>query len=258
MNVDVVVHRLARIANGSMQAMCCPRINDEAGGSSMSFVQSDQFRQARRVTIRPAKKQDRIGLRALLWSTLFFIPLLGVIGVYLGLRALQPSRGAGYRNAAKTAIALGLLVTVVQAFVGWRAYQYFAFVADGPHRTLSAGYAGEVSDFTQAFDARAGAGTAMTFLRELEERYGTFVSAESLDNEPTRWIRRPSSPRRYAVRFADATRTAEASFAIKVSADAGCLTSRLDQLTILDPEAGSLVYPVPAPPQLIIVDGDHD
>ena len=148
----------------------------------MSEFQSDDFKQTRKVVIKTQVKEKGKGAGAFVVSLLFFVPLLPIVGMYLGLAARRANAalpGDVRSPLATCAVALGVLFTIGQAFVGFRTFEYHQQVSAGPARALNAGFNGKAPAFAGAFTAES-AGTAeqaKAFIQKLQSRYGKFTEA---------------------------------------------------------------------------------
>jgi hypothetical protein len=182
-------------------------------------------------------------------------PPLCLIGVLLGIKALQhvaavPGRRG--RGMAVAAIVLGLVATA-----GWTAAATWWHLnarrpmLEGPRRPLAAGLAGDPAAFQAGFaveEAGAGRPEAEAFLAEVGRRYGGLVTMVVADragrrDRPVMQNGRVTIP--YSVTFTDGRIDALASFLVFDPATRRMVLD-FEWLVLLDADRGHLAYPASA------------
>lgn len=227
----------------------------------MSF-QSDSFKKQRDVSIQVEKATSRLAKASLWCSLIFFFPVTVIAAPILGLAALWEIKSNAAKTGeklAKTGIALGLVLTVVHAYLGFAGTRFYNSVHTSPEKAIAAGFGGNVDGFVEAFDdtATAGAGSeAEAFLAELESRYGAFEWA-AMDMSDG-WMSvcwRPGETFDYTLQFANGTVRARSQVMLSENLGELGLTSRLGFLVIEDPNQGDLAFPRAAAPAGAIATG---
>lgn len=184
-------------------------------------------------------------------------PAMTVISILLGVRALvqikaNPSmRG---RGMALTGITLGVLATIgwIVGAIWWHVHARTPMMY-GPREALHAGNIGNLAVFKEWFhdDAPAAADSdAITFLAELNSRYGRFVNSTISANPASKPSLTGSTEIviSYSLQFEKQTVESQAAF---ITFAPSRLIPRpvfkWAWLRITDTQHGDLVYPVAAP-----------
>ncbi len=191
-------------------------------------------------------------LAAALCSSVFFCPLLTLIGPILGVRALfhiNALPGRRGRGLALAGIIVGSLASLWWLVVAlwWNANARRPMI-EGPRVAMQAGQAGDLPAFKSAFTgagASASDEEARAFLDELTRRYGPLrlsIQGSAEDRQgPAMTDGRVSIP--YELIFSGgSTVQARAEFIVT---EPGSLrpTLKFGSIHVIDPQEGDLAYP---------------
>jgi hypothetical protein len=214
----------------------------------MVNIQSDGFKQERRVVLQKESSERGHGAGSLLVSLLFFVPFCPLVGLCMGLAARRANAAAVIKKGsvlATCAVTLGFLFTMAQLFVAYRGGEHYLELTSGPGNALKAGLTGDATTFAGAFSASSTSGaSAKAFLEELEARYGEFWGARlsgPIAGDPV------GGPRMYELVFENGSVAAEAAIGFDVALGPSFLGSRLEYIFVQDPQRGDLGFPMTDP-----------
>lgn len=194
-----------------------------------------------------------LAIASLVCSLIICCPLITLLGPILGVAAIAkigtPPRQRG-KGMAIAGIIIGTLFTIIGAigvFYGgkWVA-DYSRFLTDGPQEAMQAAAAGDLDGFRAQFHGPGAAASdeqVQAFLDELEDRYGSFVSArfdEGAGQTPPFGATVFSLP--YILEFSDETVTAEVELHLMDEATRQQI-QKLGYILIDDPEHEDLRFP---------------
>jgi hypothetical protein len=218
----------------------------------MTQLYSDDFGRQRDVTVvTNAPTRRKVGW-ALPLSLLFFIPVVPMIGMFLGLTARRSTT-----RLAGLATLLGLLFTLGQAFIGYRGYEFYRQITAGPGEALAAGCTGDVTGFQQSFITVIPPNDleARSFIDDLQERYGKFRGIEPTAT-PVQ-LGSLCAPRSYVLVFEEGRVQATAAVSFDERLGTSWLGSGLSYLNIHDADRGDLTFPTSSAPRLVSQPATH-
>jgi hypothetical protein len=202
-----------------------------------------------------AELQSTSGLAigSLICSLIICCPLVTIFGPILGIAAMgkigSPPRQRG-KGLAIAGIIIGILTTVASSvliFYGVRhTINIFKFIETAPQQAMQAGTAGDLNAFRSSFHgvgANASDEQIQSFLDDVEERYGDFVSTE-VDRRTAQPVPFGSTafPMSFILQFRDTAVTAEVEVILADPAT-GKQMQKIGYILIEDSDLGDLRFP---------------
>jgi len=214
----------------------------------MDQYNSDSFMHQRQVSITVDRTRSKLATASVVLGSLFFVPTASVLAVLTGLVAMSSVKRNVQKTGlkrARTGILLGCLFTVVHTYVGIQGFRVYEALKAGPSDALLVAQGGDVASFVEYFGEPAIQNAdAVSFVKILEARYGSFIDAEPA-SEVSDW--RPDQASAYTLRFERATVPAEVQFGLELSSLELGLATHLESLRIVDAVRGDLSYPPSGP-----------
>lgn len=197
-------------------------------------------------------KTSGLAITALVCSLIFCCPLTTILGIILGAIAMVTigsAPGRKGRGLAITAVLLGVIFTIGQAYFSYKLYDKYArIVTEGPREALELGYAGNIAGFKSQFYGRGATASdaeAQQFINDLRTRYGNFVSSK-LDHQAQPAQPKPGQPEipfPYVLTFQNKP-DVNATVIIIMSDQKNILFDpKLMSITVHDSSLGDLEYP---------------
>ena len=191
---------------------------------------------------------------SLLCSIAVCCPVMSLIGVLLGLRALvQINADARIRGRAMatTGVVIGVLAAVLWlGFAVWWHFNARLPMKHGPLAELQAGMTGDIAAFKAGF--RDGSTLpdqhAQQFLNQLESRYGRVLDSSISQTSTTKAAMAGSTELTIPYTFTFGRQTVEVEAVFITFAPTRLLPQPVFKwvsIRIIDPDRGDLVYPVP-------------
>ncbi len=204
-------------------------------------------------TMAPAKTSG-LAIASLVCSLICCIPFVTpIVGILLGIGAVVSIGGNPARKGKGIAIAgitLGVVVAGAHGIIIPRVVAYFqevsALIENGPNDALTAGFAGDMAGFKDAFHGDAAAASdaeVQAFIDELRRRYGEFQSCKIDQQASTQpQFGSPIVPFPYTLQFDSGSMKAEAEVVFSDPQQGGFVT-KLGSITVFDPNGGDLSFP---------------
>jgi hypothetical protein len=197
-------------------------------------------------------KTSGLAIAALVCSLIFCCPVTTILGIILGAIAMVTigsAPGRKGRGLAITAILLGLIFTIGQAYFSYQIYDKYArIVMEGPRRALERGYAGDLPGFKSHFHGRGATASdaeAQQFIDELRTRYGNFVSV-TMDHQAQPVQPKPGQPEvpfPYVLTFQNKPGVNATVIIIMSDQKSILFDPKLISITVHDANLGDLEYP---------------
>ena len=205
---------------------------------------SDNFGTRRDVSVQITKSRCRLSAWSAGVSALFFVPLMPLMGLFLGLIAegrIRRNAGLTGVRVARVAIALGLVFTLVQGYAGFQGWSLYEAFQNGPRDAIDRNYtylmAHTESGNHHAADAKA-------FMAELDRRYGHLAEVEPVQ-DPFDW--RPGKPVRYRLGFEHGAVEADVVLRPRLSSIEMGVAVSIESIRVIDTDAGDMAFPSPSP-----------
>lgn len=204
------------------------------------------------------QKTSAVAVAALICSLICCLPVTTIPGIILGIASAVSIKGNPALRGmgiAVTAIVLGALFTLGQAIIYPFTFRVvgeaMAAVESGFDDAFTLGYAGDIAGFKASFHGDGAAvpdAEVVAFLEALEERYGKFQGCrfdERAQSQVQPEFGTPIVPFRYVLEFDGGSVDAEGKIVFS-DPQRGGFISKLDSITVFDPDLGDLAYPPPA------------